>query len=114
MSNQCQHGQLARVCELCEKNAEIRQLRQYLDAAQRRGEELRAQVAGLEVDAERLKMLMRSVVTELDDDAPNGPGHAHEKPGVWDESNKSNLAGKPCKWCALWADFRLAARKGAA
>lgn len=32
-----------------ERDAEIAQLRQYLDAAQRRGEELRAQVAALEV-----------------------------------------------------------------
>ena len=68
---------------------------------------LRAEVAGL-------RELMRSVVTELDDDDPNGPGHAHQKPGVWDESNKSNLAGRPCKWCALWAGFKLAARKGEA
>ena len=47
MTNQCQHGQLARVCLTCEQAAEIAQLREYLDAAQRRGEELRAQVAAL-------------------------------------------------------------------
>ena len=47
MTNQCQHGQLARVCVTCEQAAEIAQLREYLDAAQRRGEELRAQVAAL-------------------------------------------------------------------
>ena len=47
MTNQCQHGQLARVCLTCEQAAEIAQLRAYLDAAQRRGEELRAQVAAL-------------------------------------------------------------------
>ena len=57
MTNQCEHGQLARVCELCEKNAEMHQLRQYLDAAQRRGEDLRAQVAALEVDAGRYRWL---------------------------------------------------------
>lgn len=39
------------------KDAEIAALRQYLDAAQRRGEELRAQVAALEVDAGRYKYL---------------------------------------------------------
>jgi hypothetical protein len=27
MTNQCTHGQLARVCELCEKDAEIARLR---------------------------------------------------------------------------------------
>ena len=47
MTNQCQHGQLARVCVTCEQAAEIAQLREYLDAAQRRGEDLRAQVAAL-------------------------------------------------------------------
>ena len=47
MTNQCPHGQLARVCLTCEQAAEIAQLREYLDAAQRRGEELRAQVAAL-------------------------------------------------------------------
>ena len=47
MTHQCQHGQLPRVCLTCEQAAEIAQLREYLDAAQRRGEELRAQVAAL-------------------------------------------------------------------
>ena len=78
MTNQCQHGQLARVCVTCEQAAEMAQLRQYLDAAQRRasvlGEEainlraqrdaaradwmaLRGQVAGLRKDAERYRWL---------------------------------------------------------
>lgn len=39
------------------KDAEIAALRQYLDAAQRRGEELRAQVAALEGDAGRYRWL---------------------------------------------------------
>lgn len=47
MTNQCEHGQLARVCELCEKDAEIAQLRQYLDTAQRRASVLGDEVAGL-------------------------------------------------------------------
>ena len=68
MTNQCEHGQLARVCELCEKDAEIAalretqhkfgqvqhdlltqidQLRQYLDTAQRRASALGDEVAGL-------------------------------------------------------------------
>ena len=40
MTNQCQHGQLARVCLTCEKAVEIAQLREYLDAAQRRASAL--------------------------------------------------------------------------
>ena len=47
MTNQCQHGQLARVCELCDKDAEIAQLREYLDTAQRRASALGDEVAGL-------------------------------------------------------------------
>lgn len=57
MSNQCEHGQLARVCELCEKDAEIAQLRQYLDTAQRRASDLGDEVAGLREDAERYRWL---------------------------------------------------------
>lgn len=58
MTNQCQHGQLARVCELCEKDAEIATLRQYLDAAQRRGEDLRAQVVALQNQVIRLTKIL--------------------------------------------------------
>lgn len=48
----------------CRKQAdEIAQLRQYLDAAQRRGEELRAQVAALEGDAGRYRWLALQRVT---------------------------------------------------
>lgn len=34
MTNQCQHGQLARVCELCAKDAEIAALRAEVAALQ--------------------------------------------------------------------------------
>jgi len=30
----------------------------------------------------------------------NAPGHAHDKPGVWNVGNAE--AGKPCAWCAAW------------
>ena len=33
MTNQCQHGQLARVCELCEKDAQIAKLTAEYDHA---------------------------------------------------------------------------------
>ena len=76
MSNQCQHGQLARVCELCEKDAEIATLRQYLDAAQRRGEELRAQVAALEVDAGRYRWLRENQHPQVMHPSCYGMGNA--------------------------------------
>ncbi len=33
------------------------------------------------------------------------PGHSHTVPGVWDLSNKPEIAGKPCEWCATWERF---------
>lgn len=33
MTNQCHHGHLARVCELCEKDAELERLREQLEGA---------------------------------------------------------------------------------
>jgi len=47
--------------ELAYVAAERDQLRQYLDAAQRRGEDLRAQVAALEVDAGRMREALHSI-----------------------------------------------------
>lgn len=35
----------------------------------------------------------------------NAPGHCHEVPGVWDSDN-GKKAGKPCAWCALWAEAK--------
>lgn len=32
----------------------------------------------------------------------NAPGHCHDIPGVWDSDNSSDIAGKPCAWCATW------------
>jgi hypothetical protein len=49
--------------EITSLRAERDQLRKYLDAAQRRGEELRAQVAALEVDAARYRWLALQRVT---------------------------------------------------
>lgn len=36
MTNQCEHGQLARVCEICELRAELKESRKqaFLDAAE--------------------------------------------------------------------------------
>ena len=37
--------------------------------------------------------------------AGNAPNHGHSIPGVWDQSNDPDLAGKPCEWCAAWREF---------
>lgn len=31
----------------------------------------------------------------------NAPGHAHERPGIWDGDN-GELSGQPCAWCKTW------------
>ena len=41
-------------------------------------------------------------------DRDQGPGHAHTVPGIWDDDNPPELAGKPCEWCALWERVRQA------
>ena len=74
MTNQCQHGQLARVCQICEQAAEIA--------------DLRAQVAALEVDAGRYRHLRSSDwecfdyewLREMDMPSDTGISHVvHEK-----------------------------------
>ena len=42
MTNQCQHGQLARVCQICEQAAEIAGLRAALELALKHGDGLTA------------------------------------------------------------------------
>lgn len=50
------------------------------------------------------------------DDPWAGPGHSHEKPGVWDMSNEIALVtedtgGRKCDWCALWKRARRLAKR---
>ena len=55
---------------------------------------------------EEVVAVLFPIFAELDDGI-NGHGHGHGLPGVWDDdiSNGAN-AGKPCEWCAQWADAR--------
>ena len=56
----------------------------------------------------RMQALLAALLDQLgEDDAGTGnaPGHAHEVPGVWDSDN-GELAGKPCAWCAMWAEAK--------
>lgn len=83
MTNQCAHGQLARVCELCEKDAEIAQLRQYLDTAQRRASALSA-----------VSITMREWIKDT---------------GLQADICTRNILGEVCSYCQCGR----AARKGA-
>lgn len=57
---------------------------------------------------ERLRELLRRLLEEEslhDRGDGNAPGHCHQAPGVWDSDN-GEKAGKPCAWCALWAEAK--------
>lgn len=36
----------------------------------------------------------------------NAPGHSHQRPGIWDDDNLPNKAGKPCSYCLAWSNMR--------
>jgi hypothetical protein len=59
--------------------------------------------------------IVTSVVAYLNKQRSNSdaPGHSHRTPGVWDESNRPEIAGKPCEWCALWKRFAALATPSA-
>jgi hypothetical protein len=40
----------------------------------------------------------------------NAPGHAHSRPGIWDDDNGAK-AGTRCEWCAAWPKIRALAEK---
>lgn len=57
---------------------------------------------------EKLRNLLNELLAQEgmhDRDDGNAPGHCHEVPGVWDSDN-GKKAGKPCAWCALWAEAK--------
>lgn len=58
-------------------------------------------------EGDRLRQVLTAVFRELeargDIGDGNAPGHAHERPGIWDDDNDA-LSGKACAWCALWAE----------
>lgn len=58
-----------------------------------------AHAASAVPDGDALRLL-RAVVAELDEDAPDAPGHCHAVPGKWDKD------GSHCDWCTTWADVR--------
>lgn len=61
--------------------------------------------------AAALRAIALQVIEELEEGDGNGPEHAHEVRGVWDDDGgnplgNGELSGKPCEWCATWAKFR--------
>lgn len=66
-------------------------------------------VAELEDENERMKGLLRKLVTIWDRQAPwrkhGSPNHGHNVAGVWDSDN-GDLAGKPCADCAVYDEAR--------
>jgi hypothetical protein len=52
------------------------------------------------------RAILEAIHRELDEgDGHNAPGHCHRRPGIWDDDNKPEKAGKPCAWCLTWAKF---------
>ena len=53
-----------------------------------------------------LERLVQQTAIEFPEiDAGDGPGHGHERPGIWDGT------GTPCNYCKLWAEAKKAARR---
>ena len=55
---------------------------------------------------EALRRLVAAVIDDEGDDPGNAPGHAHSRPGIWDDDNEPAIAGKPCEKCAAWSNAR--------
>lgn len=73
-----------------------------------------AALESLRAERDAARELLRAVYEEINEEGPDGPGHCHSVPGVWDMDNRKDLRGKPCEWCALWNRVRaaLAAKEG--
>jgi hypothetical protein len=65
-------------------------------------------VGALVQERDKLRRLLNRLLEEVgehDRNDGNAPGHCHQVPGVWDSDN-GKKAGKPCAWCALWAEAK--------
>lgn len=52
-------------------------------------------------EVERLREALREIIEHFGS-REQGPGHSHTVPGIWDDDNIPEIAGKPCEWCAKW------------
>jgi len=56
---------------------------------------------------EALRSLVATLPPHLRGRSGAGPGHSHERPGIWDDDNDPLLAGQPCEWCRAWGEARF-------
>jgi len=123
MTNQCQHGQLARVCLICEQAAEIERLTatvaglresanlrvryhaaELADVTAER-DEAREEVAALEVDAGRYRWLRDNSCPQVMH--PSGYGMGNARGEQLDAAIDAALAarkGESCAWGARSAE----------
>ena len=76
-----------------------------IDALTKENAKLRAFAEELERENKRAMYFLTMIRLQLDDDRPDGPGHSHWQPGIWDRDN-GDMTGKPCEWCAMWRELR--------
>ena len=59
------------------------------------------------------RAILEAVRRELNEgNRGDAPGHAHHRPGIWDDDNRPAIAGKPCAWCMTWAKFTAIVERG--
>ena len=57
---------------------------------------------------------LRTIFARQDPGNGNGPGHAHDQAGIWDDDLGNRATGHanlPCEWCAVWANARAVLAK---
>ena len=57
---------------------------------------------------------LEAIVAHFDTHGGNAPGHAHSRPGIWDDDDGNRRAGKAnevCEWCSEWNTARAAIAK---
>lgn len=73
---------------------------------------IHANIRAMKTDAATWRNLLALLIREIPQryrraDDPNAPGHAHLRPGIWDDDNGA-LSGTQCAWCAVWNEARAA------
>ena len=70
---------------------------------------LRSELDAARAELARVRQSATSVFAYLDARASfgsgNAPGHAHMRPGIWDDDNGAK-SGTECEWCKTWNAFR--------
>ena len=70
---------------------------------------LRSELDAARAELARVRAAASGVFAYLDARASfgsgNAPGHAHTRPGIWDDDNGAK-SGTECEWCKTWNTFR--------